>query len=279
MRHLDNRLNVFLILILSIVFVSCEPMNSRNNAGNQTNLKVENLESEISQVKNARYEEQVAIMQYILFVDSLEKKMNSIQSNYTLLINNQELRTNDRKVQLLNRLNLVQRKIDEDKKRISALENKIVRLQENDKSSALLTIINKYKKERKQMESNVRNLHAQVYNLQETIIEKEATIEKQNSVIVTQQTTIKYQDKTIAAQQASLNARYALLIGKDKFCRLEIHNNQLVIPQRRSRVKVLNDYQNNCRLEKIDRSQSLLMINSRLWNDTKYLVIEVKGDF
>lgn len=280
MVHIQQQiLRVALIFMVTVLIACTQQPKSNNRHVDDNSLGENQLKSELNRVSEARNEEQIAIMQYILFVDSLEKKLNSLQENYTLLYNNDELRTNDRKLVLLQRMELIQAKIEKDKKRISELEKKIIRLQKNDTSKALLKLVAKLKEERIELESKIKNLHVQVSNLQQQVVEKEEAIEQQNSVIEHQTAAIRAKDLTIATQQSNLNAKYALLVGKDKIIQLEVFNSQVIIPQKKSRVKILNDYGNNCRLLKKGRGESIITINKQLWVNTRFLIIEVKGDF
>jgi hypothetical protein len=277
-RHNNIFVHV-LMLMVGLLVTGCEAGNTENANIIKLEQKVSSLESEIKQVRNSRDEEQLAIMSYILFVDSLEKKMNGILINYTLLANNQELRTNDRKNNLIRQLDMIQDKITTDKKRIENLENKIIHLQQNDNNSALIEIIERYKNQRKQMERKIIELHSRISNLQQQVIEREATIKRQDIVIEKQQTTIKHKEETIAKQQASLDANYVLLVGRDTFFKVNVKNNELLIPQKKRRINVLNDYNNYCNLTKYDNNLSLLKIDNQLWNEIRYLVVEIKGEF
>lgn len=278
-RALKNSMVLFL---LSVVIYSCSsPEEYSYDTDGLTELRSENnrLRDELKRISYERNEEQRAIFEYIQFVDSVDSSLDRIYSTYLYYNSGSAEVGYDKKADLLERLNKLKSTIDSDRQRIIELEDRLKDLASNSREKYLAGLISTYRKKNAEQAKKIKSLSLLIEEMDHIIDRQEEEIRSQSGQIRYQDRVIQDKEQLIEKQRSELNKRYVLLIGRDKYIAVEMHKNEICIPQRPARINILNADPGSYDIEKINSQVSMLKISDSYWNNSKIMAVYVRGSF
>ncbi len=277
---MESRKNILVWVILMVLASGCVKNDHQLNE-----LQFEN--SRLKKMLNSRQDEskdeQLAIFQYMAFVDSIDKVLNNVYLDFIGFQNDETQFQHSKKQVLLNELNALINKLKRDESRIDDLENNIT--EQNSKyQKEYDKIVQLLKKERIQQLEKITSLYHQIDSLLYRAEEQNILIFEQNNELQKQKDEIIERDEIIVEQKGELKQaelelerRFVLLISKNNTKKIEMKKPFLIIPKKRRRIQVESPDKEFCKLIQLSNNKTKLIIDDSYWDNNTTLLIRIKG--
>ena len=235
----------------------------------------------LSHIRQENDENQQAVFQYMLFVDSVDKVLNNAVIDYIMLQNTERKKRPDKKQELLERLNILVNRLNGDESQIKSLEKKI-----GAKNGPYYNIVQALKKERLlqierigRLQNQIDSLSAAVGKQENKLRKKEKLIRQQEKALQHQKDTITEQSRQLADVRKILEKKYIILVSRKTTKRVELTGKFIIIPVKKKKIRLRLPDKEYCSLVSLSNSRTKLIVNGSYWRNNRILTVRVSGRF